>query len=169
MAELQQMANAKDVARIASQAEETFKNDGCHWDTYFYKVVLAGNVEVIKQAVSYMETNGSTQTLDWLFQRHEFEDIRHIKKKSSNRLVIIRVLIFIILTLVNILLTPVFYAFHLLATSFLNRKRKRILATSSFPWHMLLSARKRRWFCFSYLKTWTLIMLTIMVTMCSIT
>ena len=133
MAELQQMVNAKDVARIASQAEETFKNDGCHWDTYFYNVVLAGNVEVIKQVISYMENNESSQTLDWLFQRHDFEDVRHIKKKSSNRLVIIRVLMFIILTLVNILLTPVFYAVHILATSYLNRKRKRISGNIQLP------------------------------------
>ena len=133
MAEVEKMACSKDVARIASQAEETFKNEGCCWDTYFYKVVLAGNVKVIKQVVSYMEKDGSTEALDWLFQRHEFEDIRHRKKKNSSRLEIVRVLIFIILTSVNIMLTPVFYVLHLLVTSFFNQKRKRISGKIQLP------------------------------------
>ena len=124
---------SEEVVQIASQAQETFKSKGCRWDTYFYKVVLAGNVDVIKQVMAYMESNESTPTLDWLFQRRDFEEMRHMKKKKSKGLLIIRILIFTILTLMNILLTPVFYAIHLLAASFLNRKRKRISANIQLP------------------------------------
>ena len=123
----------KKVKRIANQAEEAFKNRGCRWETYFYKVVLAGNVKCIKQVVYYLENKGATQTLDWLFQRHEFEERSYMKKKKSQRLLIIRILSFIILALVNILLTPVFYALHHLATSFLNRKQKRISGNIQLP------------------------------------
>ena len=131
--EIDKPAVSEEVLHIASQAEETFKNKGCLWDTYFYKVVLAGNVKAIKQVVSFMESNASTETLDWLFQRHAFEEKQHVKKRKSKRLLIMRVLIFLILTLVNILLTPVFYALHLLAVSFLNRKQKRISGNIQLP------------------------------------
>ena len=127
---------SEEVVSIAQQAEETFRNKGCRWDTYFYKVVLAGNVKVVSEAVAYMDGNGSSQTLDWLFQRGVFE-VRNQKDRHSNeiakRLLIIRILMFIVLMLVNILMTPVFYFIHLLSVSFLNYKQTGISANIQLP------------------------------------
>ena len=124
------------VIHIAQQAEETFRNKGCRWDTYFYKVVLAGNVKVVSEVVAYMNRNESSLTLDWLFQRSVYE-VRSQKNRhfneTSTKLLIIRILMFIVLTLVNILMTPVFYFLHLLSVSFLNYKQTGISANIQLP------------------------------------
>ena len=96
-------------------------------------MVLAGNVKVIKQVVQYMHNKGSTQTLDWLFQRNAFEERRKVAKTDSKRLLIIRIMMFIVLTLVNILMTPVFYALHLLSVSILNRQQRGISNKVQLP------------------------------------
>ena len=130
------MSVSEEVVRIAQQAEETFRNKGCRWDTYFYKVVLAGNVKVVSEAVAYMDGNGSSLTLDWLFQRGVFEvgqEKDRLLKRKSMKLLIIRIFMFIVLTLVNILMTPVFYVLHLLSVSFLNYKQTGISANIQLP------------------------------------
>ena len=127
---------SEEVVSIAQQAEETYRNKGCHWDTYFYKVVLAGNVKVVSEVVAHMDRNGSSPTLDWLFQRGEFE-VKSQKDRLSNeiakKILIIRILMFIGFLLVNILMTPVFYFIHLLSVSYLNYKQTRISANIQLP------------------------------------
>ena len=121
------------IIRIANQAVDIFKQRGRRWDTYFYKVVLAGNVKAIKQVVAHLESKGSTETLDWLFKRNKFEEMDHVKRKKSTRLLGIRGIIFIVLNLVNLIVTPFFYALHMLSTSLLNRKQRRISASIRLP------------------------------------
>ena len=124
-----------DVVRIAQQAVETHQEEGCRWDTYFYKVVLGGNVDAVKRVATYMHANNMRDTLDWLLQRAAYEETTHTVKKQlqSSRLFIIRTLLFIGFMILNVIFTPVIYIMHVFTTSLLNRNQKRIAGNIQLP------------------------------------
>ena len=114
---------------------ETHQEEGCRWDTHFYKVVLGGNVDVVKRVATYMHANNMRDTLDWLWQRAAFEENTHTVKKQlqSSRLFITRTLLFIGFMILNVILTPVMYIMHVFTTSLLNRNQKRISGNIQLP------------------------------------
>ena len=65
--------HSEEVIRIAEQAYETHREQRNRWDTYFYKVVLAGNIDVVKQVAQYMQDHDMKDTLDWMWQRAAYE------------------------------------------------------------------------------------------------
>ena len=125
----------EEVVRIARQAVETHQEEGCRWDTYFYKVVLGGNVDIVQKVATYMHANNMRDTLDWLWQRAAYEETRYTAKKQlqSSRLFIIQTLLFIGFMILNVILTPVIYVMHIFTTSLLNRDQKRISGNIQLP------------------------------------
>ena len=136
------------ILRIVQQAEEMFEKNGSLWDTYFYKVVLSGNVKLIEDVVKHMEAHNHNELADWLFKRNRFLDVRHEKMKRSQRLMVTRVLLFICLTILTVLLTPVFYAVHLFTVSLYTCKERRISANINLPLAYAAFSQKQQMIAF---------------------
>ena len=127
------MEASAEVIHIANQAKETFTAKGHQWNTYFYKIVLSGNVKVTKEVVEYMKDNSMENVLDWLWQRASYEEMAHHKRRKSGKLRVLRILMFIAFVVVDIILTPVFYALHIMSTMLLNREQRRISSKIRLP------------------------------------
>ena len=126
--------SSQEIRHIADHTQETQAHKGTLWDTLFYKTVLGGDVALVRKVVEYMEEHDMTTTLDWLFQRHEYASLAATTLKDKSQHVRPqKVAVFFLLVLVNIILSPVFYALHILSASWLNRKQKRISENIDLP------------------------------------
>ena len=124
-----------DIIHVAKQAEQIWKKKTgkCRYETYFYKVVLGGNVKVVKQVVDYMDQNGMSDALDWLMKREDHSKTKTQETNHSCQLCFSQFFMFVLLTTVSLFITPVFYMLHIMSTTFFNRQQERISANIKLP------------------------------------
>jgi hypothetical protein len=123
---------------IAEQAVDIYgqKKHVSRWMTHFYKVVLGGNVDTVKQVVEYMIENGMIVQLDWLLMKEESHSGVATRTGNTHNAVcsfITGVFMFLILAVINVVLSPVFYVVHVVSASLLNTKQRRISVKSNLP------------------------------------
>ena len=122
----------EEIKEICKQARDIHKDGGFRHDTHFYKTLLGGDINDVKQLVDYMEKNKMADTLDWLWMRGDYTGPKTLCQRSD-KLLMKKSLMFLLMTFLNIILTPLFYAFHILSTSFTNRRNKRISDRVQLP------------------------------------
>ena len=74
-----------DAQRIAQQAEEVFVRKGKRWDTFFYKVVLGGNVKIANEVIECIHERRQVEVLNWLLDTGRKKHRFHSYGSSSNQ------------------------------------------------------------------------------------
>ena len=114
----------QNVSRIVSQIELVYKQKGERWDTLFYKIVLGGNVGVIKSVIEYMEKNTMISELNWILGIQVNTKTRFPCLRKSF-IILKQLTMFVLLGSLVLLIGPVFYAFHGFIVSVFGIRKKR--------------------------------------------
>ena len=120
------------VKKIVKQAEEIYKEGGKLSDTLFYTIVLGGNVTVVADVIEYLENNNQSEELSWLLNgAKKHKTIRKAERKCH--LILIRLIVFLIMSIMATLLTPIFYLLHGILTTLFNAQKRRLGENIKLP------------------------------------
>ena len=122
------------VQHLAEDVQVCYENKTPLYDTYFYKVVLGGNVDVVKKTVQYLEANCDVRVVSWLFDIGCSQHRKmYVPIQKDVKLKVVRWVVFIISAIISILFSPVFYCLHGLGYSLLEHRKRYLSNRIALP------------------------------------
>ncbi len=102
------------------------------WDTFFFRLVLGGNVDLIREILEYMRDNHKEEELAWAtgVEQASLTDRRCKKRRSKG---LLRFLTFLLLWVIFAVSTPVFYPLHAIISRMTTNLSARISKKPKLP------------------------------------